>query len=149
MNTRLIAARVLSRVLQDGQSLTAALDFALPAVESAKDRAFIKALCYGVCRAYHRLDFILSELLDKPLKDQEVKALALVGLYQLKYMRAKPHAAVSETVLGKALRGVPRSRYYLSTKVGKYTNPGQYGDDTLDYSRARIRASRWRSVMRA
>lgn len=31
---------------------------------------------------------------------------------------------VSETVLGKALRGVPRNRYYLSTKVGKYTPPG-------------------------
>jgi aryl-alcohol dehydrogenase-like predicted oxidoreductase len=48
---------------------------------------------------------------------------------------------VSETVLGKALRGVPRHRYYLSTKVGKYTKPGTYGDDTLDYSRARIRKS--------
>jgi L-galactose dehydrogenase len=47
----------------------------------------------------------------------------------------------SETVLGKALQGVPRSRYFLSTKVGKYTNPERYGDDTLDYSRARIRAS--------
>jgi len=47
----------------------------------------------------------------------------------------------SETVLGKALKGIPRDRYFLSTKVGKYTNPGQYGDDTLDYSRARIRAS--------
>lgn len=48
---------------------------------------------------------------------------------------------VSETVLGKALAGVPRSRYYLSTKVGKYTVPGRYGEDTLDYSRGRIRAS--------
>jgi aryl-alcohol dehydrogenase-like predicted oxidoreductase len=48
---------------------------------------------------------------------------------------------VSETVLGKALAGVPRSRYYLSTKVGKYTTPGKYGEDVLDYSRARIRAS--------
>lgn len=48
---------------------------------------------------------------------------------------------VSETVLGKALRGVPRSRYHLSTKVGKYTEPGSYGKDTLDYSRTRIRAS--------
>jgi len=47
----------------------------------------------------------------------------------------------AETVLGQALRGVPRDRYYLSTKVGKYTNPSAYGDDTLDYSRARIRAS--------
>ncbi len=48
---------------------------------------------------------------------------------------------LSETVLGKALRGVPRSRYFLSTKVGKYTKPGSYGEDVLDYSRARIRAS--------
>jgi L-galactose dehydrogenase len=48
---------------------------------------------------------------------------------------------VSETVLGKALRGIPRNRYFLSTKVGKYTPPGSYGSDTLDYSRARIRAS--------
>ncbi len=48
---------------------------------------------------------------------------------------------VSETVLGKALRGVPRDRYFLSTKVGKYTKPGSYGEDTLDYSRQRIRTS--------
>jgi len=48
---------------------------------------------------------------------------------------------LSEKVLGKALRGVPRNRYFLSTKVGKYTEPGGYGSDHLDYSRARIRAS--------
>ncbi len=48
---------------------------------------------------------------------------------------------VAETVLGKALHGVQRDRYYLSTKVGKYTKPGTYGEDTLDYSRARIRKS--------
>lgn len=28
----------------------------------------------------------------------------------------------SETVLGKALKGVPRESYVLSTKVGKYTD---------------------------
>lgn len=47
----------------------------------------------------------------------------------------------SETVLGKALKGIARDRYHLSTKVGKYSDPGAYGSDTLDYSRARIRAS--------
>ena len=50
-------------------------------------------------------------------------------------------ATRSETVLGKALKGIARDRYILSTKVGKYTQPEQYGNDTLDYSRARIRAS--------
>jgi L-galactose dehydrogenase len=55
---------------------------------------------------------------------------------------------VSETVLGKALRGVRRDRYYLSTKVGKYTKPGTYGEDTLDYSQARIRKSIEESAVR-
>jgi aryl-alcohol dehydrogenase-like predicted oxidoreductase len=50
-------------------------------------------------------------------------------------------ATRSEVVLGRALKGIARDRYYLSTKVGKYTQPGGYGSDTLDYSRARIRAS--------
>ncbi len=47
----------------------------------------------------------------------------------------------SEMVLGKALAGISRDRYFLSTKVGKYTDPNKYGNDTLDYSRVRIRAS--------
>ena len=118
MNSRLIAARVLSRVLQDGQSLTAALESALQTVESGKDRAFVQALCYGVCRTYHRLDFNLSELLDKPLKDTDVKALALVGLYQLKYMRVKPHAAVSETVL--AARKKPWAKALINALLRRY-----------------------------
>ncbi len=99
MNTRLIAAYILSKVLYEGQSLTVALDNALKTIESSKDRAFIQAVCYGVCRYFHRLDFILNELLDKPLKDKQIKILILVGLYQLKYMRVKSYAAVSETVL--------------------------------------------------
>ncbi len=57
-------------------------------------------------------------------------------------------ATRSETVLGKALTGIARDRYYLSTKVGKYTHPGGYGQDTLDYSRARIRASLEESAAR-
>ena len=44
----------------------------------------------------------------------------------------------SETVLGKALKGIDRSNYFLSTKVGKYTDPNMYGKDELDYSAKRI-----------
>jgi L-galactose dehydrogenase len=57
-------------------------------------------------------------------------------------------ATRAETVLGRALREVPRSRYFLSTKVGKSTKPGPYGEDTLDYSRTRIRASLDESAQR-
>ncbi|MDA1044607.1 MAG: aldo/keto reductase [Verrucomicrobia bacterium] len=50
-------------------------------------------------------------------------------------------ATRSETVLGKALKGIPRDHYYLSTKVGKTTAPGGYGHDEFNYSNAAIRNS--------
>lgn len=98
MNTRLVAAQTLVRILDGGQSLTVALEQTLPALENPQEKAFVQAVCYGVCRYYHRLQFLLSQLLDKPIKDAEIYALALVGLYQLAFMRVKNHAAVSETV---------------------------------------------------
>lgn len=44
----------------------------------------------------------------------------------------------AETVLGKALREIPRDKYYLSTKVGRY---GKDGVNTWDYSAKRARES--------
>ncbi|MCA1595789.1 MAG: aldo/keto reductase [Chloroflexi bacterium] len=41
----------------------------------------------------------------------------------------------AETVLGKALKSVPRDGYYLATKVGRY------GADSFDFSAARVTAS--------
>lgn len=99
MNSRLVAANVLVKVLS-GKSMTAALEEAWTHVDDAQEKAFIQALCYGTVRQYYRLEFILNQLLNKPVKkkDIQIKALALLGLYQLKYMRVKDHAAVSETV---------------------------------------------------
>jgi L-galactose dehydrogenase len=47
-------------------------------------------------------------------------------------------ATRSETILGKALSGIARDRYVLSTKVGKYSKADESSD--FDYSAARIRA---------
>jgi aryl-alcohol dehydrogenase-like predicted oxidoreductase len=44
----------------------------------------------------------------------------------------------SETVLGKALKGIPRDRYLLSTKAGKQATPGGYAADVFDFSRSGI-----------
>ncbi len=44
----------------------------------------------------------------------------------------------AETVLGKALRGIPRAKYYLSTKVGRY---GKDGVNTWVYSGRRAQES--------
>ena len=76
-------------------------------------------------------------------ENEAIKAVHVALECGINYFDVAPAygGTVAETVLGKALRGVPRDRYYLSTKVGKYTKPGTYGEDTLDYSRARIRES--------
>lgn len=51
----------------------------------------------------------------------------------------------AETVLGKALKMIPRDKYYLSTKVGRY---GKDGKNTWDYSGKRATESVYESMER-
>lgn len=51
----------------------------------------------------------------------------------------------AETVLGKALKEIPRSSYTLSTKVGRY---GKDGVNTWDYSGKRAKESVYESMER-
>ena len=51
----------------------------------------------------------------------------------------------AETVLGKALKIIPRDKYYLSTKVGRY---GKDGKNTWDYSGKRATESVYESMER-
>ena len=51
----------------------------------------------------------------------------------------------AETVLGKALLGIPRDRYFLSTKVGRY---GKDGVNLWDYSAKRATESVYESMER-
>lgn len=51
----------------------------------------------------------------------------------------------AETVLGKALKDIPREKYYLSTKVGRY---GKDGKNIWDYSSKRATESVYESMER-
>lgn len=51
----------------------------------------------------------------------------------------------AETVLGKALKDLPRDKYFLSTKVGRY---GKDGVNTWDYSGKRATESVYESMER-
>ena len=140
MNTRAIAARVLTEVVAEGRFLNLALETTLSGIPKPEDRAFVQALCYGVLRWYWRLDGILSALTRKPIKDMEIRMLALIGLHQLIHTRVKPHAAVAETVAGAGprqwakpllngiLRGYQRERERLdaiadASEAGRHAHP--------------------------
>ena len=51
----------------------------------------------------------------------------------------------AETVLGEALKNIPRDKYFLSTKVGRY---GKDGVNTWDYSAQRAKESVYESMDR-
>ena len=99
VNTRTLAARVLARVLNQGQSLIQVLTPALTETP-ARDQGLLQELCYGTLRWYPQLQFFLDHLLKKPLRPQEkeIQSLLLLGLYQLLYLRVPEYAAISETV---------------------------------------------------
>ncbi|MCZ6829436.1 MAG: 16S rRNA (cytosine(967)-C(5))-methyltransferase RsmB [Gammaproteobacteria bacterium] len=96
---RAVAARVLAATLAEGQSLSQNLPPALDQVKP-KDRALLQQLCYGTLRSYHRMQGVMQQLLEKPLKskDADIQSLLLCGAYQLLEMRTPDHAALSSSV---------------------------------------------------
>ena len=100
---RATAARVLGEVMA-GKSLNQLLPAALERVD-ARDRALLQQLCYGSLRQAPRLEALLHQLLDKPLrdKDRDIQGLLLCGLYQLDNTRVPDHAAVAATVNATAV----------------------------------------------
>lgn len=118
---RYLAARVVDNVT-DGRSLSDALDAILTTVKDPRDRAFVQAVSYGVCRYYSKLDVILSLLLKKPMNasDGDIHALLLVGLYQLMDMRVPAHAAVSETVNATEKFKKPWARGLVNAVLREY-----------------------------
>ena len=100
MQARAVASQILSKVFAEQQSLARLLPIELDMMVDPRERALTQALCFGVIRHYYSLNFILNTLLDKKLKkkDNDIKALILIGLYQLDHMRTPAHAAVSASV---------------------------------------------------
>lgn len=100
-NLRSIAAKAISQVLDQGQSLSTVLP-GLQKNISEKDRGLLQELCFGTLRVLPQLEWCLQQLMAKPLtgKQRTLHYLLMVGIYQLVHTRIPPHAALAETVEG-------------------------------------------------
>ena len=115
--------------------------------ENAQQRALVQDLCYGVLRHRGALDAMLAPLLTKPLRDERLRQLLRIGLYQLQHTHAAPHAVVDQAVLAcetlpaVAAKGLINAvlRSYLRRKtelravcdlsdVGRYSFPSWWID---------------------
>ncbi len=99
-----LASLAVSQVLA-GRSLSATL-YALwqryPAL-NPQQRAPVQELAYGTLRFYGELKMLLALLLDKPLHDDRLQALLLIGLYQLQHGKSAPYAVVDHAVNAAAV----------------------------------------------
>jgi 16S rRNA (cytosine967-C5)-methyltransferase len=85
-------------------------------------RPAIQSLAFGTIRWFTELEAILGLLLDRPDAPlpREVRALALVGLYQLAHGATPPHAAVSETVEAAPALGHPRAKGLVNALLRRF-----------------------------
>lgn len=99
LSVRAAAAQILAQILQGQGSLSSLLP-ALQSKVAEQDRPLLQELCFGTCRHHPQLSAYVECLVDKPLrvKDSDIQALLLLGLYQLLHTRIPDHAALGETV---------------------------------------------------
>lgn len=100
-NLRSLAAQLIERVVDKGESLSAILPAAQKTLAN-NDGALLQELCFGVTRTLPQLEALINKLMARPLtgKQRVLHYLIMVGLYQLLYTRVPPHAALAETVAG-------------------------------------------------
>jgi aryl-alcohol dehydrogenase-like predicted oxidoreductase len=89
----------------------------------------------------------LGSVFHETKEKEAVKAVFTAVDHGINFIDVSPYYGYykAETVLGKALKQIPRDRYYLSTKVGRY---GEDGHNTWDYSAERATASVYESMKR-
>ncbi len=80
-------------------------------------------------------------------EDEGIRAVNVAIDNGINFIDVSPYYGYlkAEMVLGKALKDIPRDKYYLSTKVGRY---GKDGVNTWDYSAKRATESVYESMER-
>ena len=80
-------------------------------------------------------------------EDDGIRAVHVAVDNGINFIDVSPYYGylMAETVLGKALKDIPRDKYYLSTKVGRY---GKDGVNSWDYSAKRATESVYESMER-
>ncbi|MBI5660243.1 MAG: 16S rRNA (cytosine(967)-C(5))-methyltransferase RsmB [Nitrosomonadales bacterium] len=149
------ASHAVCQVL-GGSSLNQVLETFLRAAPglTQQQRGALQDLSYGALRFYGQLARVLEQLLHKPVRDERLRCLLLVALYQLQYSKAAAHAVVDHAVraarkhnaaagglVNAVLRNFLRNRDALlaaaaGTDEGRYSYPqwwidavnAQYGE---------------------
>ena len=119
-SARGVAHALVAGVLRDGRSLGAIRRGRLDSRLDPRDRALAQEIAFGTLRHLQRLDAWLDHIAARPPRDVDVRALVLIGLYQLEFTRIPPHAGVSATVeLARSL-GKPWAAGFVNAALRRF-----------------------------
>lgn len=107
--------------------------------ELGKTGLKISNLCFGASS--------LGSVFHETKESESIRAVEIAIEGGINFIDVSPYYGYfkAETVLGKALKGIPRDKYFLSTKVGRY---GKDGVNSWDYSARRATESVYESMER-
>lgn len=120
---RAMAALAVLRVIRDGRFLDTAMEEVREQTRGESSfNPLIQELVYGTLRWYHQLAGVANLFVTRPFKskDADVRALLLVGLYQLRHMRVADHAAVDTTVGAAEHLGKPWAKGVINACLRAY-----------------------------
>lgn len=125
-NIRAIAASILAD-LESGKGSLGSHLAALKSRAKSKnadlvDTGLLQEILYGSCRWFHLLEYITNQLLSKPLKrkDNDLKCLLIVGLYQLRYLSTPEYAVLNETVVAASILGKSWGKALVNAVLRNY-----------------------------
>ncbi len=107
--------------------------------ELGKTGLNISNLCFGASS--------LGSVFHDTKENESIKSVEVAVAGGINLIDVSPYYGYykAEKVLGKALKIIPRDKYYLSTKVGRY---GMNGTNSWDYSAKRVTDSVYESMER-
>jgi len=133
------AARAVVGVLS-GASLNAGLE----TIRRRTLRAAAQDLSFNALRGFGLLDAALERLLERPLRDQLVRALLLAALAELLNRPQSAHAVVHQAVEAASLVGQPRARGLVNAVLRNFLRQGaQLCDEIEKTDTGRFRHPQW------
>lgn len=113
MQSRAQAVKIVYQVMHKGKSLSE--------LKHQFKAPYARHLAYGVLRYFESLQSIAGQLLKKPLSDQQLNLLLLVGLYQLIYDDTPTYAAINSTVSATSALKKSWGRSVINYALRQYT----------------------------
>ncbi|MDT9587627.1 MAG: 16S rRNA (cytosine(967)-C(5))-methyltransferase RsmB [Candidatus Arsenophonus melophagi] len=143
-NLRSICAKVIAQVIDQKKSLSTVLPHWKKKI-SDKDKTLLQELNFGVLRVFPLLEWFTQQLITKPLKGKKriIYYLIMIGIYQLRFTRIPPHAALGETVDGAIKLKLPQLKGFINGVLRQYQRKEHILDERINNKKINYFHPKW------